>query len=634
MKNIIFIYKVMLKYWISFVTGVIFMLGYALFSGISVMMAIPLLDYVFKSSNRVVEYKEFLPFIKAVGNVFKEYVSAHGFSINKDALAPYAKELKSVLSHSDPNMLLWVIGISVLSMIIIKNMFFFGKKISFASLRGKTIRDIRNKMYEKYLYQSLMYLNKNKIGDSLVRMVSDVQIVSKFFINSFFDLFQAIILIFVYLRIAAFLNLKLFFITLLIVPVFAILISLLGNKIKKYAKRIQKQSSKMFSNVEEILNGIKIVKLFSREQYEMEKFKLINNRHYKFWKKSMIYSSFNVPISEINGTLIGVIILIIGGKEVLNPNVSFSFGAFTSFLLAIFSSLHPLKVITKTYAGIKKALVSVDRIFQVLNAKNEIKEPDNPIQKKEFADKIELKNISFAYSEKPVLQNINLTIKKGEKVAIVGKSGSGKTTLINLLTRMYDPSNGEILIDNINLRNIKISDLRSLFGVVTQEPILFNMSIEDNIKYGSLKEISSDDVKKACKIAYANEFIEKFPEKYKHILDNKAHNISGGQKQRLCIARAIVGNPPILIFDEATSSLDTESEKKVQEALIEAQKNRTVIVIAHRLSTVLSSDKIVVMDKGKIICIGTNEELLKNCPVYQNLYKLQFDVSSEDRDDR
>ncbi len=627
MKNIIYIYKVMLKYWLSFIFGIIFMLGYALFSGISVMMAIPLLDYVFKNTNRTVEYNTVSDFIKAIFDVFSQYISNNGIKFDKHLMTPYLHNLQEILTKTDPILLLWVIGISILLMIFLKNLFFFGKKVLFANLRGKTIRDIRNKMFKKYLYQSLMYLNKNKIGDSLVRMVSDVKIISNFFINSFFDLFQSLLLLFVYLRIAAFLNIKLFFITLLIVPLFGILISYIGSKIKKYAKRIQKQSSTMFSNVEEVLNGIKIVKLFAGEEREMNLFKKINNKHFKFWRKSLIYSSFNVPISELNGTFIGVIILIIGGKQVLNPDISFSFGAFTSFLLAVFSSLHPLKVITKTYTSIKKAMVSVDRVFEVLNAKNEITEDTNALSKKDFENEIKITNLHFAYNDKPVLKNINLTIKKGEKIAIVGKSGSGKTTLVNLLTRMYDADKGEIKIDNINIKKIKLKDLRKLFGVVTQEPILFNMTIAENIAYGTNTEIGMKQIEKACKIAYADEFIEKFPDKYNHKLDNKAVNLSGGQKQRLCIARAIAGNPPILIFDEATSSLDTQSEKKVQDALSEAQKNRTVIVIAHRLSTILSSDKIVVMENGEIVCVGTNEELLQNCEIYKNLYDLQFNVT-------
>jgi len=574
-----------------------------------------------------VEYNTVSDFIKAIFDVFSQYISNNGIKFDKHLMTPYLHNLQEILTKTDPILLVWIIGISILLMIFLKNLFFFGKKVLFANLRGKTIRDIRNKMFKKYLYQSLMYLNKNKIGDSLVRMVSDVKIISNFFINSFFDLFQSLLLLFVYLRIAAFLNIKLFFITLLIVPLFGILISYIGSKIKKYAKRIQKQSSTMFSNVEEVLNGIKIVKLFAGEEREMNLFKKINNKHFKFWRKSLIYSSFNVPISELNGTFIGVIILIIGGKQVVNPDISFSFGAFTSFLLAVFSSLHPLKVITKTYTSIKKAMVSVDRVFEVLNAKNEITEDTNALSKKDFENEIKITNLHFAYNDKPVLKNINLTIKKGEKIAIVGKSGSGKTTLVNLLTRMYDADKGEIKIDNINIKKIKLKDLRKLFGVVTQEPILFNMTIAENIAYGTNTEIGMKQIEKACKIAYADEFIEKFPDKYNHKLDNKATNLSGGQKQRLCIARAIAGNPPILIFDEATSSLDTQSEKKVQDALSEAQKNRTVIVIAHRLSTILSSDKIVVMENGKIVCVGTNEELLQNCEIYKNLYDLQFNVT-------
>jgi subfamily B ATP-binding cassette protein MsbA len=381
----------------------------------------------------------------------------------------------------------------------------------------------------------------------------------------------------------------------------------------------------MFSNVEEKLNSMRIVKAFSREQYEMERFEEINNKHFKFWRKSRIYHAFNVPLSEMLGVVTGVVVLMIGGIQVLDPNINFSFGNFIAFMLAIFSMQHPLKAITNAYAEIRKALVSVERISEILNRESEITESSSQIEMKTFEKSIEYKNVCFSYNgSEEVLTNINLTIKKGEKIALVGSSGSGKTTMVNLLERMYDTTSGAILIDNRNIKDIKLQDLRTLMGTVTQESILFSNTISNNIGYGALKELTQKEIIKAAKIAYADEFIDSLPEKYETPLYTRASNLSGGQKQRLCIARAIVGDPPILIFDEATSALDTEAELKVQKAIEQATKSRTVIVIAHRLSTILSSNKIIVLEKGKIVGMGKHEELLKSCERYEELYNLQF----------
>ena len=627
-KDIIRIVNIMLNHWGYLVSGLFFMIGFALFSGTSVTLAIPLMDNVFKSSSDLIIYKDLASFLEAIQNAVAQFVASHGSLfqiISRDALEPLLNDLNTVMMHTDSHLLLWIISGAMILIIILKNIFFYGQKILFANLRGRTIKDIRDLIYKKYLYQSLAFFNENKVGDSLVRMVSDVQIVGNFLVNSFLNSLQQICLIIIFAWIALFLNAKLFLISMILLPIFSFIIHLLGNKIKKYSKRIQQQSSNMFSNVEEKLNSMRIVKAFSREQYEMRIFEEINNKHFKFWRKSIIYQTFNVPLSELNGVITGVVVLMIGGTQVLNPDINFSFGSFIAFMLAIFSLLHPMKVITKAYADIRKALVSVKRISEILNRESEISENNAQTEMKTFEKLIEYKNVSFSYngSEK-VLKDVNLTINKGEKIALVGSSGSGKTTMVNLLERMYDTTSGEILIDNNNIKDIKLQDLRTLMGTVTQESILFGDTISNNIGYGSLKEITQEEITKAAKIAYANEFIDSLPEKYETLLHTRASNLSGGQRQRLCIARAIVADPPILIFDEATSALDTEAEMKVQKAIEQATKNRTVIVIAHRLSTILSSDKIVVMNDGKIVGMGKHDELIGSCDRYKTLYELQF----------
>jgi subfamily B ATP-binding cassette protein MsbA len=286
--------------------------------------------------------------------------------------------------------------------------------------------------------------------------------------------------------------------------------------------------------------------------------------------------------------------------------------------------LHPLKVLTQTYTEIKKATVSLDRIALVLNQESTIQDKPDAVSKREFKQEISFEDVSFYYKPgKPVLKNLTFRIPKGSKLAFVGASGGGKTTIANLMNRMYDVKSGAIKIDGTDIRDIKLDDLRSLFGVVTQDSILFTKSIRENIAYGSQHEVSDEQVKTAAAIANADEYIQDFPNQYDEVLGNKGSDLSGGQRQRLCIARAVVADPPILIFDEATSALDTDSEKKVQDAIDEATRNRTVIMIAHRLSTVLKADKIVVLEKGGIVGMGSHEELLKTCPRYQHLHSIQ-----------
>ncbi len=620
------VYKIALKNWKYLVGSLIAMLIFTVFSGLSITMIVPILDYVFVDSPKDVTITTASEFLSQAQMIISQFLSEHSlFNLDHEILKTLGTQFEALCMKTDSYMLLWIISIGFVSIYLLKNTFFYLNRVFSLTLRGRTVYELRTSLFKKYLYQSMAFFQDNKTGDSLVRMISDIQIVSDQFIGSALAIMRNISLVIMYGYIAIAINSKLFLMILLILPGFGWLINFIGQKLKKYAKRQQGQYSTMFSYMEEVLSNMKVVKAFSKEHSEEDKFKGVSFKYYKLWRKSHLYTSFNIPISELSSAIMGAVLLIIGGKLVLDQATGFSIGNFMAFLFAIFSTMHPLKELTKAYSNIRKGLVSLDRIGEILNRDEDVTEIENPIRIDSFNKAITFEKTVFSYDkETDVLKAIDLKINKGERVALVGNSGSGKTTLVNLLLRFYDVTGGDIKIDGKSIHELAVDDLRSLYGYVTQESILFNATVAENISYGTLNGLSDEKIQEAAKIAYADEFIDTMQEGYKTEIAPKASNLSGGQKQRLCIARAVAGDPPILIFDEATSALDTESEQKVQQAIESATAHRTVIMIAHRLSTVISADKIVVMDKGNIVGIGKHDELLKTCDRYKMLYNMQF----------
>jgi subfamily B ATP-binding cassette protein MsbA len=615
----------MLHYWIYLVTGITAMMGFAFFNGISITLIIPLFDYVFNQNKVNVLYTDWSGFSAAAAEMLSRHFSASGgFISGLQNYSPLWESTKTLMLQTSSITLLYVLCIFVFCAIILKNLFGFTNNILFNTLRARTVRDIRSFMFRRYLSQSLDFFSKNRVGDALVRMMSDVEVVSDQFLKQFINALRELTTIVVFAIIAWKLNSKLMLYSIIVLPLFSIVISMLGKKLKKYAKRILEQLSSLFSHVEEILNSMKIVQAFRHEEHEIDSFNKINSRHAQLWCRSQNYSALNTPISELNTAITGILVMIIGGNMILDPSANFSLGEFTAFLFALFSMLHPLKVLTQVYTEIRKAMVSLDRIAGVMNAESRIKDSDDAVSKVSFDHALEFDKVSFHYKEgKPVIKDFSLVIPKGSKTAFVGASGGGKTTIANLTNRLYEVHEGSIKVDGIDIRKIKLDDLRRLFGVVTQDSVLFTKSVRENIAYGSHEAVTDEQVRAAGMIANADEFIQELPNKYDEVLGNKGSDLSGGQRQRLCIARAVVADPPILIFDEATSALDTDSEHKVQEAIDYATRNRTVIMIAHRLSTVLKADQIVVLEKGRIVGQGSHAELLKTCERYRHLYNIQ-----------
>ena len=594
--------------WMNIVCNILF----SVFSLFSLVLVKPFLDLLFLHDE--LYYKEIL---KKGAPVFQ----ANSAWLN-DA---FTYHLSGLISSQGKLSALLFICIVIVLLTFFKNLFRYMAMYALAPIRNGVVRDLRNKLMDKVLHLQLSYFNNEKKGDIMSRITSDVSEIEWSIMQSLELIFREPLLILISLitliMISPYLTLYVF----LLLPLAGLLVALIGKSLKRNSAKGKEVLGKLFIAMEETLGGLKIIKAFTGEKFVSDKFKNINEEFTKISVRIYRKTDLSSPLTEVIVTAILMLIMFIGGKMVMGADSSLSASSFITYIIVASQIIPPVKQITQAYNSIQKGVASEERINKILLAENSIIESNNAIEIKSFSQKIEFKNVSFAYNRGDaghVLQHVNIIIPKGKTIALVGQSGSGKTTLTDMIARFYDCDEGEILFDEVNIKNATLKSVRNLLGMVSQEPVLFNDTVFNNIAFG-LENVSEKDVMEAARIANAHDFIMQMPEGYQTNVGDRGTKLSGGQRQRISIARAVLKNPPILILDEATSALDSENERMVQDALQKLMQNRTTVVIAHRLSTIVHADEIVVLEKGKIIERGTHKELLAQAGTYLKLYEMQ-----------
>jgi len=486
----------------------------------------------------------------------------------------------------------------------------------------KVVRNIRDKLYKNLINQSIEFLSKSKTGDLVSRITNDIEKI-KFAVSETLSVYVRETLTLIALLLVVFYqDWYMALIALIILPVAVLFLALFGKRIKRAGIQSQVAIGRLSNFLSEAIIGNKIVKAYNMEDYEIERFSKSNQDHYKINTKIALIYSFSAPIMHTIGGLVAALIFVVGMRRVSGGDISP--GQFTSFLAALFLMYNPIKRLAQANNDYQQGKAGYERVMEVIKDENTVLDKPSAIDVKKVKGEIEFKNVFFSYIPSvPVIENISFKVIPDEMVALVGSSGSGKTTLMNLLMRYYEYSSGEILVDGKNIRDFTLKSLRGSIGLVTQDVFLFNDTILSNIVYGSC-DYSFEDIRKAADIARASGFIEELPEKYDSIVGERGILLSNGQRQRISIARAIIRKPSILIFDEATSSLDSESEQLIREAMTDVMKNRTTLIIAHRLSTIIEAKMILVIENGEIKEMGNHRDLLKKRGLYYSLYNLQF----------
>jgi len=489
-------------------------------------------------------------------------------------------------------------------------------------MRTMIMRNIRSELFNKITRLHIGYFHNQRKGDILSSVSNDVTEVQNSVASSFHIIFRDPILLVGFLIMLFYMSPRLTLVTLLTLPVTAVIIGRITRSLKKGTVETQRLMGRIISQFEEAISGARIIKAFNAHRYVQERFQETNATHRQITKRVFNRQELASPLSEVLGVSVAVAILFYGGWLQIHGNLGMGWTTFVVYIGFYWRVLEPAKSISNAYAIIQRGLVSGDRVFAILDVEPEIKKAPNAISKDSFGHSITFKNVHFAYGQEPVLKNINLQVAKGKMVALVGPSGAGKSTLVDLVPRFYDVQEGSVMIDGIDIRQVRPKDLIQLMGIVTQEPILFNDTVYQNICFGA-ENVREEDVYHAAQIANAHEFIVQMDQGYQTNIGDRGVKLSGGQRQRLAIARAVLKNPPILILDEATSALDTESERLVQDALTKLMLHRTTLVIAHRLSTIQHADEIVVMRDGMIIEQGKHEMLIQCNGLYKHLCDMQ-----------
>ena len=605
------IYKRMIKlmspFWVYIIISSVSAIIFVLLNSASIWLTATLINNILLDFDKIVQSQ-------------MEWSSNDNLTLN-EKLKFYTN---LIILRETPAESLRVLCVTILSVFFGKNIFLYIKNYLLRIVELSLVRDIRNKLYAHIQSLSLGYFNRQKTGNITSIVINDVEHLQIALGATFQKLFVEPINVITFVSLLFIISWKLALIALIIIPLAGIAVIGIGKSIRRKSRRTQKKVADIMQILSETLSSIRIVKAFANEKNEVSKFSKESKNYFNLLLRRGRLDLLAGPITESFGVVIGVILLWYGGTEVLmqrglNPE------DFIRFILILFSILGPIKQMGNVNLRIQTGYASAERIFSLLDTPKDIIERSNPLQLKSFNKHIEFKNLSFEYEESEglVLSNINFKINKGEVVAIVGPSGAGKSTIADLIPRFYDPKDGEILIDQENIKKLSLASLRKNMGIVTQDVILFNDTIKNNIAYAQPKA-TMESIINACKAANALEFIEEIPEGFEAIIGERGVKLSGGQKQRIAIARALLKNPPILILDEATSSLDTESEKKVQTAIEALLKDRTALIIAHRLSTVQTANKIITIEKGRISEIGTHDELYSNDGLYRKLYDIQF----------
>ena len=580
----------------------------AVFNIFSFTLLIPILQILFKMDNKVYE---FIPW-DAAGEGLKD-IAVNNFYYN----------VTRMIEINGPSLTLLFLGLFLAFMTLLKTSCYFASSAVMIPLRTGVVRDIRIMVYSKVMSLPLGFFSEERKGDIIARMSGDVGEVENSITSSLDMLIKNPILIVMYFGTLIITSWQLTLFTLLVVPGMGWIMGKVGKKLKRQSLEAQAKWSDTMSQLEETLGGLRIIKAFIAEQKMINRFTECSNEFRDATNRVAMRQALAHPMSEFLGTLLIVVVLWFGGSLILGNHSSIDAPTFIFYMVILYSVINPLKEFSKAGYNIPKGLASMERVDKILKAENKIVEIPNPKPLNGLEEQVEFKDISFSYDgKKEVLQHINLTVPKGKTVALVGQSGSGKSTLVDLLPRYHDVQEGTITIDGVNIKDVRISDLRSLIGNVNQEAILFNDTFFNNIAFG-VENATMEQVIEAAKIANAHDFIMEKEDGYHTNIGDRGSKLSGGQRQRISIARAILKNPPILILDEATSALDTESERLGQEALERLMKTRTTIAIAHRLSTIKNADEICVLYEGEIVERGKHEELLAKNGYYKRLNDMQ-----------